>query len=264
MSQTQPTIKTKSDQGHPLNGAFLRFKRALKHIEDAGTEIGHFESACANEIVSNYGGKIPTGIKYPETPPMLPVIVSDAIQNLRMALDYIVYELAIKDSGQPQDGTQFLIEGCKGFRKKGSHCPTCGLGKTPHGFEFRRHSYLKGISTPHIGMIESYQPYKGIEWTKTLRDISNRDKHRTLTLLSTAGRSVLVTPRESQTGGHGSPVPNVQGQSSDVSAQYLDVSAGNTFAIVMPGLSEIPLMTTLSYLVAYVCGTIERFEREFP
>jgi len=261
MSQTNLKVKKLWNEGHPLYGAILRFKRFEEHLEDVITEIGKFESACANEI-SKYGGKIPTAIKYPAIPTMLPLIVSDAIQNLRMALDYIVYELAIKDSGQPQVGTQFLIEDCKGSSKKAIPCHTCGRVGTKHGFDGRRERCLPKLSSNHIGMIESYQPYKGVFWTKTLRDISNRDKHRTITLLSTAGRS--ITFWEAQPGGQGFPSPNVQGQSSTVDLSNVEVNAGNTFAIEMPDGSKVSLMATLHNLQTEVLGAIERFAPEFP
>jgi hypothetical protein len=82
---------------------------------------------------------------------------------LRAALDYLVYELAILDSGQIIDGTQFPIDDAK------------------KGFDWRvKNGRLRGLTAPHIAAIERLQPYEGCDWTQRLRDLSNPDKHRRL------------------------------------------------------------------------------------
>src|SRR5204863_4438007 len=89
----------------------------------------------------------------------------EMIYNLRAALDYVVFEPARFDSGQTQNGTQFPIE------------------DKPEGFKGRQKTYLKGLTDPHVALVEEYQPCQGCNWTATLRDLSNPDKHRELHLL---------------------------------------------------------------------------------
>jgi hypothetical protein len=88
------------------------------------------------------------------------VLIGEICYNLRSALDYLVFELAKHDSGIAQDGTQFPIED----KRK--------------NFKSRKKTWLKGINLGHIAAIERLQPYNGCDWTKALRELSNRDKHR--------------------------------------------------------------------------------------
>ena len=170
--------------GHPLDGAFLRIDRAYAHLSEASRVIHEFGKACINHIVANedINGKLRIGFRtaVPDVPNILPVIVSDAVHNMRAALDYLVYELARHDSGKIQNGTQFLIEDFK------------VVAARPNlGFDGKKGHCLKKLSDPHIAMIEGFQPYNGVDWTKTLRDISNPDKHRQLTAISDEGYSTI-------------------------------------------------------------------------
>src|SRR5690349_913881 len=163
-------------QQHPLYGAQLRVERADKHLAEAQSLISGFSARCREHVVPKDDGRgsvYPALPTRPDLPVTLPLAVSDAIHNMRAALDYIVFELASHDSGQIQDGTQFLIEDVKS-----------DPANPRRGFDGRKNRCLKGLSSAHVDMVESLQPYKGVEWTKTLRDISNPDKHRMLTVIA--------------------------------------------------------------------------------
>lgn len=67
------------------------------------------------------------------------VRLGEFIYNLRSVLDYLVYSLAWRDSGRPQDGTQFLIE------------------DREEVFLSKRPSRLKGISDEHVAVLSEYQ-----------------------------------------------------------------------------------------------------------
>ncbi|MCH8188130.1 MAG: hypothetical protein IIB66_05415, partial [Proteobacteria bacterium] len=97
-------------------------------------------------------------------PHIIKILVGEITYNLRAALDYLVYELARLDSGEVKNGTQFPIE------------------DTEDGFKRKRNAFLKGVSDKHVAIIESLQPYSGCDWTRILRDLSNPDKHRQLTI----------------------------------------------------------------------------------
>lgn len=101
---------------------------------------------------------IPTAVLSPD----YSILTGEAIYNLRSALDYLVYELAIADSGVVPRGTQFPI------------------ADSADGFRRRRSNYLKGLSEEHKDAIGAYS---GADWAKILRDISNPDKHRALTVI---------------------------------------------------------------------------------
>jgi hypothetical protein len=47
------------------------------------------------------------------------------------------------------------------------------------------HPFLKGISATHTASIERLQSYNGVNWTRNLAAISNRDKHNDLVIAIT-------------------------------------------------------------------------------
>jgi hypothetical protein len=154
---------------HVLNGAFERVSRAEKHLTDLQRRINQWLDEQENAVVFQFEPKLPhnqivdtSGCIGP--PFIVGILIGEIAYNLRNALDYLIFELAKLDSGREQKMTQFPIENTKkGF----DGCVKAGR--------------LKGINPAHIAAIERLQPYAGCNWTGTLRDISNPDKHRELT-----------------------------------------------------------------------------------
>jgi hypothetical protein len=234
---------------HPLDGAGLRLVRADRHLAEALDLVKAFSLACVDHIVPDGHGHFILE-RFPQIPPELSVVTSDIIHNLRAALDYIVYELALKDSGKIQNSTQFLIEDMK-----------IDPVNPKRGFDARSKQYLKGLNQRHIDAIEGLQPYTGVEWTKTLRDISNPDKHRTLILLSSEGRLADVRAIHSPTGRF---CADGQVTADGIPDRYdFEFNAYNAIAIASTDPSEPPLMRTLRRLEAEVSRTIELFKPEF-
>jgi hypothetical protein len=123
-----------------------------------------------------------------ETPTIIGVLVGEIVYNLRAALDYLIYELAFLDSGSIQDGTQFPIEDhekgwlsrLKGKMIKGRYVP----------------GWVEHLSVEHQAAIKTLQPYFGCQWTKRLREISNPDKHKRLSITRTHPvKQTIVTRR---------------------------------------------------------------------
>ena len=125
---------------HPLDGARLRFERADRHLAEADDLIRQWSVSCKDGVVSDHEGKISFPNGWPSIPRTLPVVISDAIHNLRAALDYVVYELAILDTGQEQDRTQFIIEDVKADPRD-----------PQRGFDPRSKRHLRGLSAAHVG-----------------------------------------------------------------------------------------------------------------
>lgn len=152
----------------------------MEHLADlkkiAENFIDSEHEIAENTIQINPEPGVPFVVTRPESPipGKVPILVGEIVNNLRSALDYLVYELAILDSGFAQNGTQFPIE------------------DEPTGFQGRRKSYLRGVSDPHAASVERLQPYNGVDWTRKLRAISNPDKHRHLTI-QTHNSSVVAT-----------------------------------------------------------------------
>jgi hypothetical protein len=152
---------------HPLDLAAVRVIRAEEHFADLLQRIVLHGQALTKEIEFNphptEAKSIVVERKRDLPPdPMFSILVGEVCYNLRAALDYLVFELAKHDSGAEQKQTQFLIEDDAG--------------------EFQRKVpwRLKGLTPAHVAAIEVLQPFKGCEWTRRLRDLSNPDKHRTL------------------------------------------------------------------------------------
>lgn len=85
---------------------------------------------------------------------------SEVIQHLRIALDYLAYQLAWLDSGLQQERTQFPI--VDQSAQWSSRC----------------RQDLPGVHRDHLDAVRRFQPFAGCEWTRELRDLSNLDKHR--------------------------------------------------------------------------------------
>jgi len=175
-------------------------------------------------------------------------VISDAVHNLRAALDYIVYELSRFNEGRVVNGTQFLIEDVKS-----------DPSNPRHAFDARKGTRLRGLTDHQIRMVEALQPYNGTEWTESLRDISNPDKHRTLTALtaesgvfSVTATSVRRTRPRSGTGVHGLP--------ADLT---LEVNATAAIQLLPRDESKPPLIHLLRQIETEVFRTISLFEGEF-
>lgn len=112
-------------------------------------------------------------VRNQRVPAMVAIRIGETIYNLRAALDYLIYEMSILDSGKPANRSQFPLE------------------STKDGWKMHQASWMTGVNAIHKAAIELYQPYNGIAWTATLRDLSNPDKHRSL-VFATHGVRVTV------------------------------------------------------------------------
>src|SRR2546423_7008713 len=83
---------------HPLHGARLKVVRAEEHLKSFN-EIGRrYIDTEPYEVVLKRDGDYITveGIVTAEPPPALACVVGEFVTNLRAALDYIAWELAMK------------------------------------------------------------------------------------------------------------------------------------------------------------------------
>ncbi len=92
------------------------------------------------------------------------LLISEFAFHARVALDYIVFALARRDTGVEQERTQFPINDC------------------PENFvrNRNRNGCLEYLTIEHAAMIESFQPYNGIRLRPLalLHTFSNSDKHK--------------------------------------------------------------------------------------
>jgi hypothetical protein len=179
----------------------------------------------------------------PQIPDDLPLAISDAVHNMRAAMDYLIYQLAYLGSGQFQDGTQFPIEDFK--------IATSASGNN-FGFDVSKKKMLKGLRPDHIDRIEQLQPYRGVDWTKDLRDISNKDKHRDLTPITNERAQMVFWIRGPN--GEGKRLPN---------GDTLQAHPDHAIKIVLPG-GDALITPTLKRILDGVLNTVNDFTPEFP
>jgi len=229
---------------HPLDGAIQRIHRADRYIKEVEDLIKEFGSECEDRIIASWDPKLSQfKVDFPDPHPNLPLAVSDAVHNLRAALDYLVYELALKDSGSEKHGTQFPIEEFK-------------LSVAPNGnkigFDVVAPRYLKGLNAEHIAVIESMQPYRGAEWARDLKDISNRDKHRKLIHVEKGDKLSVWVSR-----------PNSELKSKRlINGSPIQVDGHQTVKIALPNRNAF-ICTTLYSIQAAASDAINLLYRDF-
>ena len=152
------------------------------HIRELDAEIQRYVNAKPDVVVrqqesdlDNFTGKLDTGGALPAR---LPIIVGDFLQNLRSALDYLVWELVGAANNQPSRENMFPI------------CSTLDAFKA----QIKR-GRLQGMAPDAIAEIQSLQPYHlGQDFDKStlfvIDDLCNINKHRRILLTSVHGGSV--------------------------------------------------------------------------
>ena len=126
-----------------LQGSLVRIKRAELFIGELERVLIEFEKALFDWVdfspdESGEGIAIKlSGFTAPYTNllPEASAIVGDAVNNLRSALDYLVYELAKHNGGEEVPNTQFVITKC------------------PREFERQKKTRLKGLTERQVEII---------------------------------------------------------------------------------------------------------------
>lgn len=231
---------------HKLDGAYERVRRAGIHLVNLNRRVNALKVKIRNNITV-YGEPKPmiskdrkmvgyylgsTSAHIEPVPLIISVLVGEIIYNLRSALDYLIYELAQLDSQQIKQGTQFPIEDC------------------PKRFGCRRNTFLKGVNDKHVTDIERLQPYKGCEWTRVLRELSNPDKHRHLTARQSSFGITFANPFY---GGTKAGIPN----------QPVDVNPRLSTGIQFRSGKTTITVEKLKQLKLQVTQTLDAFKPEF-
>jgi len=172
-----------------FKGCWAKIARAKKHRDELSAYIDatfapeenrpqwsvKFDDTTAEHVF--YVSKIPELVDFFET---VAVSVGDVIHNLRSALDYLTFQLAlIHTNGMIQDERQIQFP----------------ISDSVEEFQRAVRRSLKEIASGHVAIIESVQPYHGTAgrpdgWSgpylhqlTLLRDLNNADKHRLLTTI---------------------------------------------------------------------------------
>jgi hypothetical protein len=238
------TIKHPASGRHPLDHASARARRAEEHLADLvklvarRTEmqeqaIGvYLHPQRADQVVVNSTRHLPLDLKFS-------VLVGEICYNLRAALDYLIYELARLDTGSIRKRTKFLIE----------DCPKQFVGNIKD----------MGLTAAHVAAVERLQPYRGCEWTATLRDISNPDKHRTLIAIQ-AEHELTVHPVDKDHVQDFEDLPGVV-RTIVTAADEVYVKIHLTTALQFGDGS--PVIEPLARILEEVARTLEMFRSDF-
>jgi hypothetical protein len=221
-----------------LNTAYARVKRAGEHIEDLKRLYNTLIAAKANSIVIKDIMERPilhgeSGFIYEiSNPPVtIPedfrILVGDAANSLRAALNYLIGRLCELDSGRKGSQTQFPIE------------------DLPEKFKGNRPRFLEGINDMHVAAIQRLQPYNGCEWAAHLQRLSNLDKHDDLVIIQD---EVLAQ----------FSVMSAEGKAGEAT-MHMEVEP--TFRIALG--NGLPVIETLETIKASVTETLDAFKSEF-
>ncbi len=172
----------------PFASALVKIARAEKHIESLKSEITAFLAEENYEVRQNFdtetGRKTAIFHVLREVPIGWAVIFGEILHNLRSALDHIITDLTVSESGHPLEQTEFpIFEDEVAFfalRTKGSHSGQ----PTPNSGSFR----IRGVSPAARAVIQSLQPFEFAKVGKIsslliLRNLNIIDKHRTLNIV---------------------------------------------------------------------------------
>jgi hypothetical protein len=241
---------------HPLQGAFDRVDRAKKHLADFEAVQIALGQTNHDAIVVKYDPNPPHPLMAEpniiQPPSVAAILLGEAVYNLRAALDYLVFELVLKDARSEKSGTQF---------------PICD---TKSGFDRVAPKCLVGLNIPHRAAIESLQPYSGCDWTGRLRDVSNPDKHRRLVTGRSAFYINVSTFPKTEPASHFAPrLRSVRRAIHPQTNREMDVYLASEFPILIdvkgtPSGADLSLVTELlNEVQAGVRGTLEAFKPEF-
>ena len=158
-----------------IGRAYLHLKvceaECIRYFEqNPGEVVGDCDSDPNGRVVLNFKTRVPV-------PDDIPMIIGDALQNLRSTLDYLVWELVLAANKQPTKNHMFPI------------CDTPDLFKQQLGRD-----RLDGIFPEAIAEIERLQPYhygikKELAPIRVLDDFTNINKHRRILLTTLAAHS---------------------------------------------------------------------------
>jgi hypothetical protein len=230
-----------------LTGAFPRINQAGEHLGNLMRQIDLFRQEQLDSIVVQLDpqtGSEPSLVHTKESviPLAWSVLTGEICYNLRGALDYLIYELAILDSGKISAHTQFPIEDKeKGFAHR------------------KKRGWLDGLNTAHETAVEALQPYRGCKWTKVLRDLSNVDKHVRL-IMNEGAFALDIFPDADRL--RFLDIPGAEKRARDpVSGKEMTVKLNLTISIQFS--NGTPVIETLKELHAQVGDTVFMFDSDF-
>lgn len=168
-----------------IDAIWPKIERAEQHINDLDAAVCAFHNGARKPCTlgaKDYpaSGKTLYEVEFvADIPARIPMLIGDALQNLRTSLDYLANELVLAGGGTPDKRTAFPItESAQKY-----------LSESPRK--------VFGMRQEAIDKIASYKPYNGGNNTLwRLHALNNRDKHRLLITCVAVASARLSTGEE--------------------------------------------------------------------
>lgn len=138
-----------------------RFQVLLEKLPNLGEEWKGHPVARASKLALDQIELSVVDWNWSHTPAAraMTLLASEILHHSRVALDYCAYNMVWLDGGEPKKGTSFPLV----------------TDESKWSRERRR--ALPGISVEHAEWVRGLQPFRGVEWSSNLAQLSNRDKH---------------------------------------------------------------------------------------
>ncbi|MDO8430960.1 MAG: hypothetical protein Q7S58_00975 [Candidatus Binatus sp.] len=161
-----------------LDDAYRRVERSKERLSDFKVRIEEFRELQHDVVVPQLNRRNPRDVSYEFPNPIksFELDVSEIVQPLRTALNYLVSSLVILNSKPINESLQF---------------PIC---ETPKDFARQIPSLLKGVKGKQVTVIEKLQPYNGNTWIRKIRELTDTDKHRDPIFMRTSGQTMYRIP----------------------------------------------------------------------
>jgi len=237
--------------------ARLKIKRANQHIQELVRVLHAFPQADVHHIGIEEDAKTAgSALKLEIADNILddiPLIIGDAIHNLRTALDHVAYELVTLSGGTPTYHTKFTI----GETRKETVTALGGV--------------IQGVGLDILTCIIEYvQPYRGgNDALYALHTLDIADKHRLLVPIFTTVEMEIVTRSHGQSFGYlafvitpSEKTPMIRNFSRSKIESYSNPMLRVIFEGV-EGFKNQPVIPTLLQLSQLVSHTIQIIERAF-
>lgn len=162
---------------HPLDGARLKFSRAVEHLNALDNAVQRFNNSDPCIMLpelNDQTGEIILKVKILKTPPLeWAIVIGDIAHELRSLLDHMTWQLALTQTTSPYGKTEFPIFTDSSLYSKN------GL-KSIRDLSVSQKAFIEGLQPYHAGNDILSQPL----WL--LHELNNTDKHRILPIATAA------------------------------------------------------------------------------
>jgi hypothetical protein len=262
---------------HPLDGCRVKIDRARFHIDEMKESIRVFIDRSPFKVQAEIHGEPPSeeavfvaeaNPEFEGVPLGITLIAGEVVHQLRSALDHLVWQLVVVNTGQAPQGTK------SGFP----------IFRDAAGYAQRAQAMIVGVSAQASARIEAAQPFhagadaeKVVTWA--LHELSNTDKHRMIPATTTytfvghvrliksdGSITDILAPQEEvreplHDGMEIARVPIADG----MEGANFDIPLGFDVAFEqVGGVIRHPATSFLIQTTKYVSDLIESFRGEFP